>query len=233
MTQTECRVTQYLRAGHVLLPYALEHPVSHRDWIGKTLTRNVAASSILSPDDVLPIQDSELRPLNDLDVMDQLVTLDRRIFNELGTAYADEPWAVANFEYPLPGKSELSLVVVSRSTVLGFWIGSERVDGEAHTHRVAVESSWRGSGMAQRLFCAFWGAVIGRPGIWRMTVEVGADNVRGRTFYASIGYRLASPQEAKGYLEARGRNEVSDGIEIIGAGGAHSVVMVRPVEKGN
>ena len=87
--------------------------------------------------------------------------------------------------------------------------------------------------MAQRLFCAFWGAVIARQGIWRMTVEVGADNVRARRFYSSIGYRLASPRETRDYLETRSRNEVTDGIEIIGAGGARSVVMVRPIEREN
>jgi ribosomal protein S18 acetylase RimI-like enzyme len=233
MFEIECRLTQNLPAGHVLLPEALEHPVLHSDWIGKTLARNVVAGSILSADDVLPIHDNELRPLDELDVMDQLVALDRRIFDELGTAYANEPWTVANFEYPLPGKSEVSFVVVSRATVLGFWIGSESVAGEAHTHRVAVESSWRSRGMSYRLFCAFWCAAIVRQSVWRMTVEIGADNVRARRFYNGLGYRLASPQETKAYLEARGRDQVTDGVEIIEASGARSVVMGRPIERGN
>jgi len=233
MIKTVCRVAQDIRAGHVLLPDALERPVSHRDWIGKTLARNIAVGSILTLDDVLPVQDAQPRPLNQLHTMDPLAALDQQTFNELGTDYVDEPWTVANFDYPLPGKSELSFVVVSHSDVLGFWIGSERVIGEAHTHRVAVELSCRSGRLSRLLFCAFWRAAVVRAGVWRMTVELGTANMRARIFYHSLGYRLASPQETKDYLKARGRNEVTDGIEIIGASGARSVVMFRPIEREN
>lgn len=105
MTQTECRVTQDLPAGHVLLlPGALEHPVSHRDRVGKILVRNIAAGSTLSLDDVLSMHDDQLRPLNEPHAIDQLVMLDRWIFNERGTVYADEPWTVVHLDCPPTGK---------------------------------------------------------------------------------------------------------------------------------
>ena len=182
-------------------------------------------------DDVLPIREDELRPLNEFGVLEQVVALDRRIFDELGMDYADEPWTTANFEYPLPGKFDLSFIVLSGSEVLGFWIGSERVAGEVHTHRVAVESSRRRGTLSRRLFCAFWRGALARPDVWRMTVEIGARNLHARAFYKSIGYCPATPQETKSYLEIRGRDEATDGIEIIGAGGARSVIMLRPIER--
>jgi len=237
MNEIECRLTQDLPAGYVLLPDALEQPILHRNWVGEVLARNVAAGSILSPDDVLPLQDEQTLPLyeflNESGAMDQIVSLDRRTFDELGTVYVDEPWTAANFEYPLPGKSELSFVIVRGSDLIGFWIGSERVTGEAHGHRQAVEPSRRNGRIARRYWCAFWRAAVARQGIWRMTGEVSVGNVRVRKLLASLGYRSVSPQETKDYLKAHGRDEVTDGVEIIGASGRHSIVMVRPIEREN
>jgi ribosomal protein S18 acetylase RimI-like enzyme len=179
----------------------------------------------------LLVDEDELRFLDGSNgLRQQVVALDRRVFDELRMAYADKPWTDANFDYPLPGKADLSFVVSRGSRVLGFWIASERVAGEAHTHRVAVEPSWRNGVLSRRLFCAFWRAAITRPGVSHMTVELGAENARARLFYETLGFYAASPRETKGYLEARGRNELIDGVEILGAGGGRSIVMLRRVE---
>jgi ribosomal protein S18 acetylase RimI-like enzyme len=152
------------------------------------------------------------------------------MFDDLRTDYADEPWTDANFDYPLPGKFDLSFVVSRGSRVLGFWIASERVAGEAHTHRVAVDPSSRNGVLSRRLFCAFWRAAITRASVRRMTVEVGANNIRARAFYETLGFRPASPRETKSYLDARGRSELINGVEIVASGGGRSVAMFRPIE---
>ena len=231
MGEPECRLARNVLAGSVLVPEAVEHPASCRDWIGQIVTRDLPARATLSPGDVLLVDQDELRLLDGSNlVRKQVVALDQRIFGELRMAYADEPWTAVNFDYPLPGKFHLSFVASRGPRVLGFWIASERVAGEAHTHRVAVDSSSRNGVLSRRLFCAFWRAAITRGSVRRMTVELGADNARARSFYETLGFYAASPGETKSYLEARGRSETIDGVDILGSGGGRSIVMLRRVE---
>jgi RimJ/RimL family protein N-acetyltransferase len=198
------------------------------------VNRDVAAGGLVSSRELRSFEVGELAPLGSYlatnpDAMKRLVALDERTMAELGQDFSDEVWTENNFAYPLPGKFDMSFVATLDGELVGFWIGSERVRGEAHAHRAAVEARWRTGAIALCFWSAFWRAAAARGGIRKLTSEMSPANARMRAFHELCGYRVLDPDETRAYLAARGREECTHGSEIIGSGGARSIAMTRPL----
>ena len=121
-------------------------------------------------------------------------------------------------------------MLAADGTLLGFWIASQRITGEAHTHRVAVEAGYRQGLISRQLFVGHWKAAVARPGIQSLTVEVGSDNRRAQVFYRAVGFTRANAAETSTYLKRRQRDEAMKGQEIVSSSGALSRVMTRAIE---
>lgn len=226
---TGCHMIAPQQLGQVLTPNVIENPRKFIDLVGGILLRDMPAGAPLSAADVRGLPKGMLRPFSALESLEPLVALDRRVFAEFGLDYASEPWSLANFEYPLPNKPSLSFVFIHEDCLVGFWVASERVPGEAHTHRVAVDSAWRKGHITRHLFAAFWRTVVTLPHIVNMTVEMGSANERARRFYQTLGYQPVGSAETRDYLLARKRDDRTEGEEIVDVNGARSIVMVREV----
>jgi ribosomal protein S18 acetylase RimI-like enzyme len=236
MSGEGARLASDILAGHIIMPESLAEPTRGADWVGRRLVVGVAAGGALREEMVAHDEAEEVCSLADLTAagptaLDEMVALDQAVFDELGQDYADEPWSRTNFANELPGKLVLSFAAKGNSGLVGFWIGSEKMAGEAHTHRLAVAAERRQGDVARRLFCAFWLAVRERPHLSRMTVEMGAENRRAQRFYRGLGYRPMDEGETRLFLAARGRGaQRMEGAIIVEDNGARSMVMDRPIE---
>ncbi|HSG17768.1 MAG TPA: GNAT family N-acetyltransferase [Anaerolineae bacterium] len=219
-----------LKAGTVILPHSIADPIERPDLVGPVLVRDVKhGGAIISKD--LSANDNLLCAFADIAKLDQLVALDQQTFAELGQRYADEPWIAANFAHPLPDKPGLSYVMLAADgRLLGFWIASQRNSGQAHTHRVAVVTGCRNGVVSRQLFAAHWKAVVERPGIKSLTLEVGSGNKRAQAFYRTLGYIQANAMDTCSYLERHQRLEVVRGLEIVSPSGYLSRLMTRMME---
>ncbi len=207
----------------------LESPLEAADLVGGVLRRSRRRGEDVGPEDLqdagglrfVPFYDYLERPGG----MERLVDLDRRAFEEMGLDFSDAPWSEANFRLPRPGKAEISFVAEVREEFVGFCIGSEAVPGEVHGHRMAIEPRWRTGRMALQLWCAQWRRSVANPANLWMTAELGADNRRMRHFLEYLGFRPLTAAETREYLDRRARGETLEGTEIVGDGGARSVVV--------
>jgi len=209
------------------MPDVLNDPRQHLEYVGKILGNDMRSGAVISESDLREPEAGVVSALAELQSLEPLVALDECVFRELGTDYAAKPWELANFACWLPNKQTLSQVVMHEGRLVGFWVSSERVFGEAHVHRVAVDRQWRKAQIARRMFAAFWRAAASMPHIVRMTVEMGVANVVAQRLYRSLGCEYLDAVGTRDYLLARARDERTEGVEIVDESGARSIVMAR------
>ncbi len=235
MTGREGRMAAEVGSGSVLLPWMLEDPLRSPGLVGRILGRGLKPGDPVDEEDLhadagpdfIRLYDYFERPGG----MDRIVDLDRRAYDELGDVFADEPWTADNFRYELPGKAEYSYVAEQDGAFVGFCIASEKVRGEIHGHRIVIEPRWRTGRIALQLWCAHWRGAAVLPHVRRITGEVGTDNRTMRRFLELLHFRPLDAAETRAYLEARGRDERLEGVEIIAGNGARSVAYELPVRE--
>jgi ribosomal protein S18 acetylase RimI-like enzyme len=233
MTPSDCRLAIDLSKGSVILPLMLEDPLASPEFVGRMLGRSVQRGECVTMADLNLSMEPDCIPLFEYferpGGVERLVDLDRRTFDELGFDFSDKPWTEENFRMVLPGKAEVSFVVELDGEFIGYCIGSENVPGEVHGHRIVIEPRWRTGRLAMQVWCAHWRMTAANPdNIW-LSGEVATANRRMRRFLEVLGFDLLTADETQTYLDRRGRDEKLEGAEIIGEGGARSIVMTMRV----
>jgi len=89
-----------------------------------------------------------LRPLSRGEVMEYLPQ-----FESLDAETPGEPWGQAHWLLDLPGKWEISRVLLREGRLIGFLIAS-RKEGAVHFHRLAVAANERRQGLGNLLMAA-------------------------------------------------------------------------------
>ncbi|WP_240134363.1 GNAT family N-acetyltransferase [Streptomyces sp. MUM 178J] len=127
----------------------------------------------------------ELCRLTDLtdESLGALVELERLVHRE-SAHYDDRPWDLENFTRPLPGKQELSLVVMESGKPVGFLVASSRPDG-VHVNRVAVDPRHRGMGVAAWLIARLFAQSSGT-----VTINCDPGNQPAIALYTRAGFRV-------------------------------------------
>jgi GNAT superfamily N-acetyltransferase len=137
-------------------------------------------------------------------VLPELMALDRVVRGEMGLSYSHEDWRERQFGIDLPGKWQLSqLALASDGKVAGFWIASAK-QGWVHTHRVAVDRRYRGSGTGRQLFSAVESQAR-RSNHFGITLSLAAENLPALLFYQKLGFSQLVGTDLKEFVEASGR----------------------------
>ena len=124
--------------------------------------------------------------------MEDVLAIETGVHDELGSLYSDERWGPSEFLRDLPGKWTYSAAASAGGRVRGFWLASLK-DGVVHSHRAAVEPSWRGRGAGSALF-GFVLQKARREGIGLLTLSVPAENRRAVRFHERHGFSPAKGQ---------------------------------------
>lgn len=99
----------------------------------------------------------------------------------------DDHWEKANFLCDLPGKWDLSTLVLDESQhIAGYLIASRPDPCRAHLHRIVVAPEYRGSGLGTRLLNDLKSRA-NKLGLRRLSLKVGQDNEAAKRLYTRIG----------------------------------------------
>jgi ribosomal protein S18 acetylase RimI-like enzyme len=153
------------------------------------------------------------------------------MFELLGADFSEAAWNAENYALPMHRKRELSFVVTRDRDVLGCWVATEKIAGDAHTHRVVIDPRFRKQGLFQRLFCASWRATA-VAGLRRMLGETRESNTVAIDAYRSVGLTVMTAEQVAEYLQARGRSDTVDGRVIVDEQGLRFVGIVSTPEHG-
>jgi ribosomal-protein-alanine N-acetyltransferase len=128
--------------------------------------------------------------------VDDLIALDR--------AALEEAWGSPEFLLELPGKWELSRLLLDGSgRVAGFAIASIKSPG-IHIHRLVVSSELRGGGLGYAFLKSIAADAAAR-GVPSLTLKVGLSNDGARRFYEKLGFE-ESGRDSKNATLAVGTN---------------------------
>lgn len=126
-----------------------------------------------------------------------LKTLDAAVFG------VKAAWGDTEFDSPMPGKCEVSVLACVDHEVAGFAVASRSDDESVHIHRIAVDPMFRKERIGRRLVNAVEERAV-EAGARRVTLEFAATlDVGG--FYDSLGYRRASDAGVREYLKGKGK----------------------------
>ncbi|MBU0516483.1 MAG: GNAT family N-acetyltransferase [Proteobacteria bacterium] len=154
-----------------------------------------------------------------------IVRLDAAWRAEMGDAFSHQDWTEDHFRLDLPGKQKLSrLALDENGRLVGFWSASIR-RRTAHTHRVAVDPSWRRSGLGRLMFESFREAALS-AGCEDMTISLTFANDAARRFYEALGYRLMFGVDLEKFVAATGRPGRVEHDRVLEEGRAY-VIMRR------
>lgn len=101
----------------------------------------------------------------------------------------DEYWALDHFLQELPGKWELSFLVVERREVLGYVVASRKEKTRVHIHHFMVRPDIRGHGLGHRMMAEISLRARGLGGR-ELSVKVRSSNVGAKRFYSRQGFKL-------------------------------------------
>lgn len=141
-----------------------------------------------------------------LEVVDDLVALDRAASDEWGHAFADDVWDAAAFLSDRPGKWTYSRVALDASRrAVACWIASRAEDPRVgvYTHRITVDRGWRRQG----LYTALWQSVMeaaranGEP---LLSLSVSTRHPILIDFYRRKNWSRLAGEELRLYAEAKG-----------------------------
>lgn len=102
----------------------------------------------------------------------------------------DSPWSQEAFFAEVRKTNDVVLVAVERGELVGYgiaWIVLE----EVHVVNLAVDPSWRRSGIGRRILAALLGAGAQR-GAEVATLEVRSRNLAAQRLYESVGFRTVA-----------------------------------------
>lgn len=235
MTSCEGILTTDVSKGSVVLPWMLESPVESADLVGRILVHPLEQGDRINLDDTQELSGPEYIPFFEYidrpGAIEKIVDLDRRTFDEMGLDFSDKPWNEDNFRMVLPGKAEVSFVVEMGDEFIGYCVGSEQVPGEVHGHRIVIEPRWRTGLLSVAIWCVHWRRTVANPNNSWLNGEVGIANWRMSRFLEKLGFHRLTAEETRDYLDRRDRKEPLEGVEIIGDGGARSIVMAMRVRE--
>ena len=210
----------------IILPSDILYPLKNKKFIGKRVIRDLEEGTLLNHE--LIYQDNTIRICNlkNFNYIENLVKLEKEIYNEFDVLYADKEWGIGNFTLVRPLKLELSFVALNKNNdLVGFWIGSNTFRNVAHTHRVAINSDYRSKSIGQMLYCAHWLSIINYKNIKMKTVEVAEENLKAQLFYQKLGYLFYDNKKTQSYIKLHGRKELVNRSTIVGNNNARSIVM--------
>ena len=140
-----------------------------------------------------------------VNLIEEIVAIDKNYVRELGAQFCTFPWGRDNYLLDLRGKWELSQVACSLDDgVAGVWVASNTVKDICHTHRVLVSQEYSGEGVARNMFERLKVKAC-EIGLTKMTIEVSCLNNLALTFYKKLGFLLMKKNEIEKYLKLRGR----------------------------
>ena len=233
MNSGEAILTTDASKGTIILPHMLSDPLTAPHMVGVMLKHDVRRGDRLTDGDLQLDRQPDAIPffeyLDRPGAIDRIVDLDRRTFDEMGFDFSDGPWHEENFRRVLPGKAEVSFVSEMQGEFVGYCIGSESAPGEIHGHRIVIEPKWRTGRLALQIWCAHWRRTAENPSHLWLTGEVSTTNRRMLRFLETLGFHRLDAAETRDYLDIRGRDDALEGCEIVGAGGARSLVMALRV----
>ena len=132
--------------------------------------------------------------------LSQIVKLDSRLIEKMGTLYSNIPWNEENFLLDLKGKWDYSKIVFKKENVIVFWVVSTIIPRNSHTHRVAIEPSCQGKGIGKIMFNSVIKDIIKVTTIDNMTLEVNTQNKNAIKFYENLGFIRMKKLQIKNYL---------------------------------
>jgi ribosomal protein S18 acetylase RimI-like enzyme len=109
---------------------------------------------------------------------------------EIDQAVIAERWTPAHFAADLPGKWELSRLVVKGERPIGFMVATFKVES-VHVNRIAVEAAYRGGGWGTRLLQDAARAAQQAQKPW-VTLKVSRQNVPAINYYYRRGFHLTA-----------------------------------------
>ena len=118
--------------------------------------------------------------------------------------FARPQWGADHFLRDLPGKWELSALLMEHGAVAGFVVASEVVAGSCHLHRMAVLPEMQGRGLGGAAVRALERRAAAR-GLRMVTLELDAEHGDTEPFYRRLGYLLLQTAERETYGKAKGK----------------------------
>ncbi len=142
--------------------------------------------------------DVVLQPLSKSEAKDylpQLMAIDAKT--------PGQPWGQAQWLMELPGKWELSWVLLREAQPIGFLMAS-RKKSALHIHRLAVAAKERGKGIGMLLIASAAQRAL-EQGCLNITLKVHHANPGAIVFYTRLGFAAAGRQPDS--LEMRGKSQ--------------------------
>lgn len=118
--------------------------------------------------------------------------------------FARPQWGAEHFLRELPGKWELSALLVEGGAVVGFIVASEVVAGSCHLHRMALLPEMQGRGLGKAAV-RWLERLAAARGLRIVTLELDAEHGDAEPFYRRLGYRLLQASERDAYAKAKGK----------------------------
>lgn len=141
--------------------------------------------------------DLELQPLSKRKLAEHLRRLEAIDADTLG-----ELWGEAQWLLDLPGKWELSRMLLRGAQPVGFLIAS-RKKSALHIHRLAVAADERGQGLGGMLMASAAEAAL-EQGCPDITLKVHRTNAGAIAFYTRLGFTTSGSSSGNDSLEMTG-----------------------------
>lgn len=133
------------------------------------------------------------------DYRSALKRLDAAVFD------IEAAWGDSEFDSPLAGKFDVSVLACVDAEVAGFAVASIGDDGSAHLHRIAVDPVARKENVGRKLVNAVEKRAT-NLGAHRLTLECPA-SLKVGGFYEKLGYTRALDELVSDYLARKGKTE--------------------------
>lgn len=116
-------------------------------------------------------------------------------------------WEKENFLYPVPMKFEISKVLIVNGKILGYLIASA-LNGTAHIHRFAINSSARGQWYGDMMLAEFINSISERNDIQKVTLII-HDSLDVGWFYEKNGFwKIMDDESILSYLQGKNQMEL-------------------------
>ena len=138
--------------------------------------------------------------------IDDIVILEKKVWNKFGDLYDKVFWNEENFLLPLPSKWDLSTLWVINNSVIGFSIAYKFKKSWGHISRMAVDPDYQGKNIGYKLFEHQINIMMQKCS--KITFDVRSSNIPLIKISLKLGFKQLKGADLVDYTIQRDRTKV-------------------------
>jgi ribosomal protein S18 acetylase RimI-like enzyme len=138
--------------------------------------------------------------------IDDIVILEKKVWNKFGDLYDKVFWNEENFLLPLPSKWDLSTLWVINNSVIGFSIAYKFKKSWGHISRGAVDPDYLGKNIGYEMFEHQKNIMMQKCS--KITVDVRSSNKPANKLFLKLGFKQLKGADLVDYTIQRDRTKV-------------------------